>query len=93
MSSFTWRKRPQAPPIVPTDTVIPVHHFDDGPIVRSIAMYFMMKFDDVLDAEAIKKSLETLLSLDGWRKLGARIRLNVGIPQVLCFNDLIGVIA
>lgn len=63
---------------MPTDTVIPLHYFDDHPFIRPIVLYFMMRFDDVLDAEALRKPLEKLLSLDGWRKLGARIRANVG---------------
>lgn len=76
MSSLLWRPRVR-PARVATDTVVPVHFFDDSLFIRPIVMYFMMRFDDVLDAEALGKSLKKLLSLDGWRKLGARMRINV----------------
>lgn len=60
------------------DTVIPVHSFDDNKFIRPLVMYLLMRFDDVLDAQALRTSLEKLLSRDGWRRLGARLRLNVG---------------
>ncbi|KAI1505901.1 hypothetical protein F5X99DRAFT_427788 [Biscogniauxia marginata] len=71
-----WRSPRVAPPTVPTDTVIPLHCFDDRPINKSIIMLFMMRFDDVLDSEKLRGSLEKLLAREGWRKLGARLRLN-----------------
>ncbi|RYP29907.1 hypothetical protein DL767_006506 [Monosporascus sp. MG133] len=39
-------------------------------------MLCMMRFDDVIDPEKLRSSLEKLLSRDDWRKLGARLRLN-----------------
>lgn len=38
---------------------------------------FSMKFDDVLDVQKVVGALERLLAKPGWRKLGARLRLNV----------------
>lgn len=66
MSSLLWRQQRRGPAAVPTDTVIPVHSFDNNKYIRPLVMY-LMRFDDVLDAEALRKSLEKLLSLDGWR--------------------------
>ncbi|KAI0975769.1 hypothetical protein F4678DRAFT_469588 [Xylaria arbuscula] len=54
-----------------------MHHMDDNSTNRSMVVMCMMRFDDVLDPEILKDSLEKLFSRDGWRKLGARIRLNV----------------
>lgn len=37
----------------------------------------MFVFDDVLDAEKLRDSLEKLARHDGWNKLGARLRKDV----------------
>ncbi|KAI0539496.1 hypothetical protein GGR58DRAFT_234925 [Xylaria digitata] len=76
MGNLLSKSKPQAPPAVATDTIVPMHHMDDSPINRSMVVMFMMRFDDVLDPEKLKDSLEKLFSRDDWRKLGARIRLN-----------------
>lgn len=83
MGNLLSKSKPQALPAVATDTVVSMHHMDDSPINRSIVLMFMMRFDDVLDPEKLKDSLEKLLSRDDWRKLGARIRLNVSCPKAL----------
>jgi hypothetical protein len=80
MVSFWERPKPIAPPPVPTDTVIPVHYWDDTALCRAAVLYDLMRFDDVLDVGKLKTSLEKLLHRDEWRKLGARVRLDVGIP-------------
>ncbi|KAI0164004.1 hypothetical protein GGR57DRAFT_498096 [Xylariaceae sp. FL1272] len=76
MGNILSRSKPQALPAVATDTVIPLHHMDDNNINRQMVLMFMMRFDDVLDPQLLKTSLEKLLSRDDWRKLGARLRLN-----------------
>jgi len=35
-----------------------------------------MKFDHALDVEKLKGALEQVLGRPGWRRLGARLRLN-----------------
>ncbi|KAF8848132.1 hypothetical protein BDZ45DRAFT_754153 [Acephala macrosclerotiorum] len=65
-----------SPAMVPTDTIIPLHFFDDTPLWRAFVLYSMFVFDDVLDAEKLRHSLDTLAQRDGWRKLGARMRRN-----------------
>ncbi|KAI1392679.1 uncharacterized protein F4822DRAFT_137580 [Hypoxylon trugodes] len=65
----------RAPLTISSDTVIPLHRFDDTPINRRVIVEFTMRFDDVLDPDKLRYALEKLLSRDDWRKLGARIRL------------------
>jgi len=60
------------------DEVIPAFVLDDTPTNRGIMMSWTMKFDDVLDPEKLHSSLERLLSIGNWRKIGGRLRLNVG---------------
>ncbi|RFU77406.1 hypothetical protein TARUN_4823 [Trichoderma arundinaceum] len=63
-----------APAKVPTDTIIPFRFFDDTPLWKAFILYSMFVFDDVLDAEKLRESLEALAKRDGWRRLGARMR-------------------
>jgi hypothetical protein len=72
-----FKGKPNAPERVLTDTVIPLFDGDDTRPNRSIAPEFTMKFDEVLDAEKISGALWKLIDRPGWKKLGARLRLNV----------------
>lgn len=74
---FLSKSKPSRPERVPTDTVVPLSFADDQPHARAICLHHTCRFDDVLDIEALRLSLERLLELDGWRRLGARLRLNV----------------
>ena len=78
MFLFNRKSKPTAPPTVPTDKVLPVHAWDDHKALRNIVIYFFMRVDDGLDAQKIEAALVKLLNRDDWRKLGARLRLNVG---------------
>ncbi|RYP08001.1 hypothetical protein DL764_002147 [Monosporascus ibericus] len=75
MGNLFSKPKPQAPRVL-TDTVVPLHKWDDQGVNRAIIMLFMMRFDDVLDPEKLRSSLEKLLSRDDCRRLGARLRLN-----------------
>ena len=76
-----FKRKPATPVRVASDDVISLHHFDDNPVLRNIVANFLLKFDDVLDPEKLRTALEKLLSReDGWRKLTARLRLNVRRP-------------
>lgn len=86
MGNLFSKPKPQGPPRVPTDKVVPMYDADDNAVNRAIIMLFMMKFDDVLDPEKLRSSLEKLLNRDGWRKLGARMRLNVSSTKKSKFN-------
>ena len=48
---------------------------------------FTMRFDDVLDPEKLCTALTRLMELGNWRKLGARLRMNVKDAPVLQWND------
>lgn len=75
---FKWiSSGPVAPERVPTDTVIPLNNYDDTYANRSLAFDFHMQFAEVLDAERLSGALWRLLEKPGWRKLGARLRMNV----------------
>ncbi|KAF4815652.1 Transcriptional regulator sdnM [Colletotrichum siamense] len=82
---------PSVPAAVSTDSVTPLHYFDDTPIWRSFILYSLLVFDEVLDADTIRSSLERLTCREGWRKLSARLRKNstgaleYHFPQI---NDL-----
>ncbi|CVK96765.1 uncharacterized protein FMAN_11094 [Fusarium mangiferae] len=68
-------KRPQFP-TVPTDEVLPMHPFDDTPFMRKCPMLWTIRFDEILDADILNEALSKLFEMDGWRRLGGRIRLN-----------------
>jgi hypothetical protein len=72
-----FQPKPTALERVPSDTVIPLFSRDDTHPNRSIAIEFTMKFDGVLDGEKLSGALWKLIDRPGWRKLGARLRLNV----------------
>ncbi|KAJ5933985.1 hypothetical protein N7454_006314 [Penicillium verhagenii] len=74
MPLFT--RKPPSPPIVPTDTITPLHYWDTQPHTKSICVDVTLRFDDVLDPEKVRSSLAHLLTFGDWRKLGARIRQN-----------------
>ena len=74
---FWVKSKRRQPPREPTDDVLPARFFDDSPMVRGIVMRWMVQFDDVLDANKLYDALETLLGMEGWRRLGGRIRSNV----------------
>jgi hypothetical protein len=66
-----------APVTIETDEVYPVHAWDDNKTLRGIIVTWTMMFDEVLDADVLRKGLEGVLAREGWRKLGGRIRRSV----------------
>ena len=79
---FGARQQPVSPPVVPGDQIVPLSEHDDTHINRSLILDFMLRFNSVLDPEKLKSSLDTLLNQPGWRKIGARLRLNVSISCI-----------
>ncbi|KAL2173568.1 uncharacterized protein P884DRAFT_211360 [Thermothelomyces heterothallicus CBS 202.75] len=67
---------PTAPQRVPSDHVVPVGFFDDTIIFRTFVLYTLFVFDDVLDVEKLRSSLERVVARPGWKKFGARLRRN-----------------
>ncbi|UKZ74502.1 hypothetical protein TrVFT333_002172 [Trichoderma virens FT-333] len=62
------------PAIVPTDEIAPLHLFDDTTMLRGCTLMWTLKFDEVLDADKLGSSLSELFQMEGWRKLGGRLR-------------------
>jgi hypothetical protein len=60
------------------DEIIKARFWDSNNILEKIVMEFTYRFDDVLDAERLKSSLERLLEIGEWKQLGARLKKNVG---------------
>lgn len=58
------------------DEVVPLHFVDTT--YRDLTLHHLSRYEDVLDADKLKDSLIQLIQRDGWRKLGARLRKNVG---------------
>ena len=61
----------------PTDRVLPLHFFESSLLVQNSNMAVSMVFDEVLDPEKLKSSLENLVKRDGWQRLGGRLMKNV----------------
>lgn len=62
---------------MPTDEVVPVHLFDDTGTLRRYTLMWTFRFDEVLDADKLGNALSELFQMEGWRKLGGRIRRRV----------------
>lgn len=62
------------PTIVPTDEIAPLHLFDDTTTLRGFTLMWTFKFDEVLNADMLGDSLSRLFQMEGWRKLGGRLR-------------------
>jgi hypothetical protein len=73
-----------------SDKIVPLHFFDDGPLWRAFILYSMFVFDCHLDAEKLHSSLERLVHKNGWWKLGARLRRDVGdiLPRALADKNV-----
>ncbi|KAH7138321.1 hypothetical protein B0J11DRAFT_423588 [Dendryphion nanum] len=71
-----FKGKPTQPEHVPTDTIIPLFRKDDTSSFRALTIGYSMRFDHVLDASKLAEALQTLLAMPGWRKFGARLRLN-----------------
>lgn len=56
--------------------VYPLHSLDDSK-VNYCFVNWMMRFNDVLDAEKLNEALSQLLRMGDWKKLGGRLRYKV----------------
>ncbi|KAI1080955.1 hypothetical protein F5B20DRAFT_579777 [Whalleya microplaca] len=61
---------------VPTDRVLPLHFFENSLLVQGNNMAVSLVFDEVLDPEKLRQSLERLVKREGWQRLGGRLRKN-----------------
>lgn len=62
---------------VDNDEIFPVHYLDQRSLLPELILSVTFRCNDVLDPEKLRDSLVELLELDGWRKLGGRLRRNV----------------
>lgn len=75
-------------PTISTDRVIPLRRLDDLPQGGSTGMFTTLLFNDVLDPFKLRDGLETLATLKGWDKIGARFRYDVRAPpNNICVYD------
>jgi hypothetical protein len=88
LSVFAKKPVPIAPATIPSDIVVPFHTFDSSPYLRTLILNFTYRFDDVLDVDKLRTSLERLFEIGDWRKLGARVRLNVSPQRELGAQNL-----
>jgi hypothetical protein len=56
--------------------VVPFRFWDEQDSMQRLVMEFTYRFDDVLDVQKLKSSLERLLEIGEWRGLGARLKKN-----------------
>lgn len=64
------------------DSVFPLHYFDNSAMFTNITMYAIMVFDEVLDPDKLRMSLDQLVRRETWQKLGARVRKGVCLPNI-----------
>lgn len=74
--------RKPAPARVPTDRVQPLHFFENSLLVQGNNMAVSLVFDDVLDPEKLRQSLEGLVKREGWQRLGGRLRKNATTGKI-----------
>lgn len=71
------KEEPQVPETFKSDDVIPVHLFDDSAAARGIVLVWTFRFEDVLNPQKLRDALSELFSMNGWRKLSGKFRMQV----------------
>ncbi|KAJ5368014.1 uncharacterized protein N7496_007774 [Penicillium cataractarum] len=69
------------------EEVYPLHKLDDIKSFRNNVIW-MMRFNDVLDAEKLADSLSRLLEIGDWKKLGGRLRFKADGKLEVVFRKL-----
>jgi hypothetical protein len=64
--------------------IIPFNFFDNMKGWRMGIAANTFRFNASMDARKLRNSLQQLFEMEGWRKLGARIRMNVRNAQNYC---------
>ncbi|KAL4969840.1 uncharacterized protein BDV14DRAFT_195372 [Aspergillus stella-maris] len=78
---WLFGRRPvQAP--VPGDRVLPLHFFENSLLVQGNNMAVSLVFNEVLDANKLRDSLEGLVKRAGWERLGGRLRRNLTTGKI-----------
>lgn len=72
----------QRPERVHTDTVVKLATLENSLMMRSMCMNWTFRFEEKLDVDMLRSSLEDLISkAPNWKKLGGRFRVNVSTLQ------------
>lgn len=58
-----------------------MHRYDSKSVYSESILKFVFRFDEPLDAQVLKDSLEELLREDGWCRLAGRLRRNVSCAE------------
>lgn len=77
---WLFGRKPAAPPNE-TDRAMPLHFFEDSALVQGNNMAVSLVFDEVLDPEKLRASLEGLVKREGWQRLGGRLMKN-GVGRI-----------
>ncbi|TVY31987.1 Transcriptional regulator [Lachnellula subtilissima] len=60
----------------PGDRVRPLHFFEDSLLVQGNNMAVSLVFNEVLDPDKLRQTLESLVKRPGWERLGGRLKTN-----------------
>ena len=71
------------------DKIFPLRFMDSSEVFTKIALDFTLRFDDVLDPEKLRLSLERLVQIGNWHQIGARYRKNVSHVSLVIFNRIV----
>ena len=69
-----------------TDIVIPFNFYDNLKAWRIGISVNTFRFNARMDQEKLRAALERLFEMEGWKKLGARIRLTKDVSGVNCWS-------
>ena len=64
--------------------VIPFNFVDNMKGWRMGIAANTFRFNAAMDAQKLRDSLQRLFEMEGWRKLGARLRMNVSLTRNYC---------
>ena len=59
------------------DDIMLMQFVQDAFKPNRVLVSWVMRFNDILDADKLRSSLARLLEIGDWRKLGGRLRQNV----------------
>ncbi|KAF5566755.1 BCL5p [Fusarium phyllophilum] len=57
------------------DVIYPTHMIDNVSVLKFLVMAWTMRFNVILNADKLHKSLSELLTISDWKKLGGRLRV------------------
>lgn len=67
------------------DKVLPLRLWDSNFVYPRLIVNVAFHYDDVLDTQKLRQSLDRLVTIDNWHQIGARYKKNVSL-LVLILN-------